>query len=313
MYTPGATLTNALLEPIAWTDAQNVFAAGALLIKTNGEGWTSGASSTDNLLSGDGYVEFTATETNRRRGAGLQSGTGPALNQIDFAVALQETGIVEILELGISRGTFGPYQSGDRFRIEIQNGGVRYLKNGGLLYTSALAPTFPLHAEAVFYSEGATLFDMAMGDVVWTNAVNARAAGRSLVKTSGTVLWNAGAVSTKTIDSAGYMEFTASESSTYRIARLSNGDSNQNYTDIDFGILLRSDSTVAVYEAGVFRGDFGVYAAGDRFRVEVNLGIVRYSRNGAVLYTSSVAPSMPLRVDTSLQGANATLFNIVVH
>jgi len=151
-----------------------------------------------------------------------------------------------------------------------------------------------------------------MGDLVWMNSVNVNVAGRSLLKASALVAWNAGTVSTRTI-SSGYMEFTASEASTYRIAGLSNGDSNQNYTDIDFAILLRSDSSVAIYEAGFLKGEVASYVAGDRFRVEVQAGVVQYRKNGALLYTSLVPAVTPLRVDTSINGANATLFDIVLH
>ncbi len=96
-----------------------------------------------------------------------------------------------------------------------------------------------------------------------------------------------------------------------RIAGLSNGDTNQDYTDIDFAILLRPDASVAIYEAGIFRGNFSTYAAGDRFRVEVQAGTVRYLKNGALLYTSTIHPMAALRVDTGLNGGNATLYNII--
>ncbi len=313
LNTPGATLTDVSLEPIVWAAAQSVYTDGALLIKTSTDGWTSTSSSTNNLQSGDGYVEFTALETNSRRGLGLKTaGSAQSLQQIDFAIALNETGIVEVVELGNSRGPFGSYQNGDRFRIDIQNGIVRYLRNDVLMYSSAVSPAYPLHVETALYSQGATLFDVAMGDLVWMNSVNTRVQGRTLLKTSTSATWNAGAVSTRTITS-GYMEFTASEASTYRIAGLSNGDSNQDYTDIDFAILLRSDTTIGIYEAGAYKGDFGTYVAGDRLRVEVQGTVVRYWKNGTLFYTSLNHPSGALRIDTSLNAWSASLFNIVLH
>ena len=39
--------------------------------------WDAGAASTQVIASGDGYVEFIATETNRARMAGLSSGAPP--------------------------------------------------------------------------------------------------------------------------------------------------------------------------------------------------------------------------------------------
>ena len=310
---PGATLTDVILEQIAWQNTQGVYTNGPTLIKTMVDGWTGFTSSTRTLQSGDGFVEFTPLEINKRRALGLKvTGAAQSIQEIDFAVLLTESGNIEVLELGTSRGLFGAYQNGDRFRIEIQNGVVRYRRNGVVFYSSGITPTYPLHAEAAFYSESATLFDVAMGDLVWMNEVNARVVGRTLLKTNTTAAWNAGAVSSRSI-SSGYMELTASETSTYRIAGLSSGDANQNYTDIDFGLLMRSDTTLAIYEAGVYRGEFGTYATGDRFRVEVQGGVVRYRKNGTLLYTSTVSPALPLRIDTSINGAKGTLFNVVLN
>ena len=308
--TPGGTLTDVILEPLNWLGTDAVYANGGLLIKKTLDGWTTAASSGSNILSGDGYFEFTAIETNKRRGLGLKSeGLTSTLQDIDYLMSLNENGTVEVIELGTSRGLFGTYQNGDRFRVEIQNGIVRYRRNGVLLFSSAVSPAYPLRAEAALYSKDATLVDVDFGDLVWMNGVNMRTAGHALAKVSTSAAWDSGAASTRTTTS-GYMEFTASEAS-MRIAGLSNGDTNQDYTDIDFAILLRPDTSVAIYEAGIFRGNFGTYVAGDRFCVEVQAGTVRYLKNGALFYTSTLHPVAALRVDTGLNGANATLYNII--
>jgi YD repeat-containing protein len=74
--------------------------------------------------------------------------------------------------------------------------------------------------------------------VTWTNAVGVTVNGNSLTTTGNG--WNtAGASSSQTIASGdGYMEFTASETTTYRLIGLSNGDTNQNYDDIDYAVYL---------------------------------------------------------------------------
>ena len=101
-------------------------------------------------------------------------------------------------------------------------------------------------------------------------------------------------------------EFTATETSTYKMFGLSRGDTDQMYTDIDFAIYLGYGS-LYVYEAGVYRGVIGTYAANDRLRVAVEGGQVKYMLNGTTLYTSSVAPIYPLLVDTSLYSYGATI------
>ena len=56
---------------------------------------------------------------------------------------------------------------------------------------------------------------------------------------------------------------------------------------------------------------FGGYQAGDPFQVGVEGGVVTYRRNGAVFYTSGVAPAYPLLIDTALFTPGATLSEVV--
>jgi hypothetical protein len=132
--------------------------------------------------------------------------------------------------------------------------------------------------------------------------------GSTLTKTAGGGWGNAGAISTKSLASGdGGVEFFVTETNTYRMLGLSNGDSNYSYEDIDFALYLQENATVQVYEKGVRRGTFGTYAVGDRLQVAVASGVVTYHRNGTLLYTSSQAPTYPLLVDTALFTTNATL------
>jgi len=125
--------------------------------------------------------------------------------------------------------------------------------------------------------------------------------------------WNAGAISTRTITAGdGFVSFIATEVSSDRILGLSKGNTNSDYADVDFGILLASSGAFYVYEGGTFRGLFGSYLTGDQFQVAVEGGGVKYSKNGAVFYMSSVAPAYPLLVDTSLYTPSATLGNVVI-
>jgi hypothetical protein len=146
---------------------------------------------------------------------------------------------------------------------------------------------------------------------VWTSLVGVSASGNSLTKTTASGI-NSGAVSTQQIASGdGYVELTASETNTYRMFGFSNGNSNASYQDIDFGLDL-APGTIYVFEKGVNKGAFGPYASGDRLRVAVVGGVVKYSRNGTVFYTSAQVPSYPLLVDTWLYSLGATLNNVVV-
>src|SRR5262249_39705308 len=83
--------------------------------------------------------------------------------------------------------------------------------------------------------------------VVWTNAVGVSVSGNSLTKTGGNTAWDAGAASTNVIrDGYGWVEFTVTETNKHRIVGLSNGDSNQSDSDIDFGVILISNGNFGI-------------------------------------------------------------------
>jgi hypothetical protein len=114
-------------------------------------------------------------------------------------------------------------------------------------------------------------------------------------------------VSTQSLPSAdGAVEFTAGDAATHRMLGLSNGSLTNSYEEIDLAIYL-AGSAFYVWENNVNRGKFGSYAVGDRFRIAVVGGVVKYYRNGTLFYTSTQAPSYPLLVDAALYNVNATL------
>ncbi|HEY9284951.1 MAG TPA: RHS repeat-associated core domain-containing protein [Pyrinomonadaceae bacterium] len=153
--------------------------------------------------------------------------------------------------------------------------------------------------------------------VTWQNVAGVSTSASSLTKTGGAA-WDAGASSVQSIASGdGYLEFTAGNVSD-RMCGLSVGDSSQHYNDIDFAIYPNGGNYVDVYEGGTIKwGGVVSYQAGDRFRIAVEGGAVKYYKVGAGgalthLYTSAVAPGYPLRADTSLHTTGAQLTNVTI-
>jgi hypothetical protein len=145
--------------------------------------------------------------------------------------------------------------------------------------------------------------------VVWTNAAFVSVSADDLTKT-GAAGWNAGAVSTKSLPSGnGAVQFTASETTSRRMFGLNRGSLNQTYTELDFAFSLSTAGRLLIYENRVRRGSLTTYATGDALEIAVEAGVVRYRRNGTLVYTSLVAPSYPLLVDTSLYDPGATLLD----
>jgi hypothetical protein len=150
-------------------------------------------------------------------------------------------------------------------------------------------------------------------NVVWTNAVGVTVTANNLTKTAASGWGNSGASSTRAIASGdGYVEFKAEEANTYRMCGLSNGDTNQNYLEPDFVIYLQGSGSIAIYEKGASKGSFGAYAGGETFRVAVEGGVIKYYKDGVLLYTSTSAPTYPLLVDTALYTNGATIKNAVI-
>jgi hypothetical protein len=142
-----------------WSSLVNVTASGNSLTKSSGcDGCAdAGALSQQQITSGDGYLEFTASETGSLRTIGFRGGTpGADTSEIQHAIRLKPDRIAEVRELGIVR-TITTYVRGDVFRIAIVAGGIRYYKNGRLLYISGLAPAYPLLVSASLQDHGATV------------------------------------------------------------------------------------------------------------------------------------------------------------
>lgn len=320
---PGASTEN-----VVWTNVVGATAAGNSLNKSAGAfAWSAGAVSTRGISSGDGYVEFTATETTTDRMVGLSNGdTNQNFADLDFAIYLTNAAAVWVYEGGTPIRSLGSYSPNDRFRVSVQSGAVKYSKNGAVFYSHAAAVNYPLIVDTSLYTPNATITDAVISgslidvsqaaqleDVAWTNAVGVQTSGNSVTKSGAASLWDAGAVSTRGIAPGdGYVEFTATEANTDRMCGLSNADSNQRFGDIDFAIYLTNGATVFIYENGTFKTSAGNYAAGDRFRVSVENGVVKYYKNGGLLYTSQTAPAYPLLVDTSLHTPAATVSGAVI-
>ncbi len=149
-------------RPVAWRDALLVNVMGNGLTRLNAPaGWTAGAASTATLGGGNGYVDFTAVETNRDRMCGLAVGAppdnDPSFGDISFAVNLKSDGTLTVFESGLDRGVSGTYAPNDVFRVAVINGVVQYFQNGKVFYTSTATAAYPLRVDASLFTTGATL------------------------------------------------------------------------------------------------------------------------------------------------------------
>lgn len=153
--------TTPAVEDVAWTDVVGCSLVGNTLTKTAaGSNWTAGARSVAEISAGDGYVEWTVHPSNGSLMCGLGSGTNDFnYTTIDFAIyTYAVTGKAMIYESGAFR-VQTDYVVGDTLRVAIVAGVVKYYRNGSLIYTSAVSPTYPLYADSALNTQGATISD----------------------------------------------------------------------------------------------------------------------------------------------------------
>lgn len=152
---------------VVWTDVVNIDVTGTTLTKIAGcDGCgDAGAVSSQAIMEGNGYLEFTATDTGPMLFAGLADGSSNLRsNKIDFALRLQSA-TAEVRENGKYRGDV-KFSAGDRFRIQVEDQRVSYLKNGSVFYSSANSTSNPLLANTIFYNINASISDVIISSIV---------------------------------------------------------------------------------------------------------------------------------------------------
>ena len=149
----------------------------------------------------------------------------------------------------------------------------------------------------------------ASSAVVWSGLVNVTVADDVLQKTSGCDgCFDAGAISSQQLTAGdGYVEFTIAATNTLFIAGLSHDNGGTGFAEIDFAFRFNGAGQADVLENGTYAGGDTAYTVGDRFRVAIVDGTVRFSRNGSVLLQRNSPVIYPLMLDTAVASLGATL------
>lgn len=159
---------------VTWTSKVNVTqsAQGNKLTKSAAtSAYDAGASSVETIPDGtDGYIEAAVIETNLTRAFGLTSDpAGVTRDAIDYCIELRSDGNIYLFENGVAfGGSRGAYAAQTRYRVQVENDVVTYIKIVGLvktvLATSAVTPpTYPLFADTAFFHQNSTLASVVIG------------------------------------------------------------------------------------------------------------------------------------------------------
>jgi hypothetical protein len=148
---------------VSWRNAVNAAATENNLEKTGGgKIWNGGAASTTSIPSGNGFAAITAAAGNTSYAFGLnQEDRDQTMADIDFAFVVQPK-ITQVFENGVWKADIGPSNAGDLLKVAIEDGAVRYSRNGIILYTSKAPARYPLMLDTSLLEEGSRIRDAAL-------------------------------------------------------------------------------------------------------------------------------------------------------
>lgn len=151
-----------------------------------------------------------------------------------------------------------------------------------------------------------------VGNINWTSLVNVTNTNNRITKTSGVNnAWDASAISSQKIGASatsgeiGRATFHNVRISGSKIFGLSHDNPDSGYSSIDYAFYV-DNTDWTIFENGVNLNNGALFGSGTAvFEIVVTSNTVKYLLNGDEVYQSSVAPTFPLFVDTSLFSTSA--------
>ena len=191
-----------------------------------------------------------------------------------------------------------------------------YLRNGIAIHTSDTVPAFPMALDATLTTPGAAVYETAVvslrSPITWTFPVNVTTAPGSLTKSGGCEgCPDSGARSTALVDADGFAEFIAQPGHRITAGLSSDLSAATGVMTMNYAFSLWPNGSWEIRELGIYKTE-GSFAAGDRFRVAIDAGRVKYYRNGALIYTSVVPPPGAMTFDVTLSSLAASLTDAAI-
>jgi endonuclease/exonuclease/phosphatase family metal-dependent hydrolase len=280
--------------------------------------WIRGKAQNDNWQNDSAFVQFSGSVT-ASGAAAYRIGTSSAtVYSLEAASGAGESGWGwEDNEYGGLAAPIYFSATSQTIRIQVREDGlsIDQIVLSPVTYASK-APGAAKNDTTILPESGGSSTDSSSsttttsGAITWINPVNATASGATLKKTGGcSGCYDAGAVSQQTM-SSGTVSFSAATGQSMFVGLSADTSNSAGYTNIKYAFKL-SGSAWEIRESNVYRKD-GSFASGDKFSIAVNAGKVTYYRNGSAVYTSTVAASGALVLDTSLATAGATVSNAAI-
>jgi hypothetical protein len=269
-------------------------------------------------------VEYDYTSTSLVELALHNSQTPPATRaNADFAMYARGTAYgtraIVCVEAGSATAYNQTWSIGDTLEIAVESNVVKFywtsIATGvrTLLATAASAVKRPLALIANIYLQNQSTIESAysfkgflaptvMSKVRWASRVNTSLNGTTDALIGASSGWGtAGSFSLDSIAAAtdGAVEFFANQTDKGICCGLSRSNNNDSWDTVEFGVLLAADGTYVVVESGTARTSAAAYTTTNRFRVARENGVLVARKDGAIVWTSGLAPTEALFVDTA--------------
>jgi hypothetical protein len=330
------------IEPILWEGLVNTQMFGANLTKiAGGAAWNAGARSTKALSYTDGYFQVILGAETVNFSLGFTNyNYNDNSNIMDYSIIVGTGVLPKVQFSGVDQTVNGNAviaASGQSFKMEIVQGVLnvyQVVDNVPLLiFTSAVTPKYPLYVDASIFDMSAIIppvqvygnLEQTTGarvhwqsvrnvdiDLVGTEEVitklPAAGAGWATVNSAGTY-------SAERLPRNGAVEWLATETDKYRAIGLSQVDAEIADPDaiglngIQYAWYMAAGGVLQVTEFGVSKFVTS-YVTGDILRIARTDGVVRYRKNGVLLYTSVAETTEPLYIDTAFYDINSTIKDV---
>ncbi len=312
---------------VSWSSLTNGTDLGnGSVRKTSTGAWDFSATALQTLLAGDGYFESTAANFNQSIAVTGANGQGRAIVIGSGGwVGLYENNVEVAATVGYGPSqTITPHGAGDRYRIEITNSILRYIRYRGavrevMFQSTAPLPTYPMTASLGMSPQNAewqkTVLAQLTRKATWAAIVNGVDLGNGTVQKTSTGTWDFSATAAQTLARGdGYFESTASYWNHSINASGSDGAAR--------ALVVGTGGWAAIYEGGVEvastspLGNLSAHAAGDRYRLEISGSTFRYVRYRGgirtVIFTSANAvPGYPISFSLGMSFQNSEWQNTV--
>jgi hypothetical protein len=159
----GETRAQGMAQNVVWVDIIQATATGSTIQKTGTNTWGDAGAHSQQQITGSGfYVEFTPAYDRRLDiGMSTDASASVASTNMDYAFNFWPGGTFDVREKGVWKKD-GTFMTGAVFRIVIDGATVTYYQNGAEIYSSTVAPTYPMVLDLVLSTPGAIVSNAAI-------------------------------------------------------------------------------------------------------------------------------------------------------